>query len=75
MVSCSLKVGDYVTLTKLEITGDGRDVLSGILQMPFEVGGISLLRNKKKLINTGLINKVEDDLLYTAGGIYKIEKI
>lgn len=67
--------GKYITLRVIEEKGEGRGDLEGILLSNFELGGVSFLRLKKRLINTGLVRGIDYDnnILRTETSTYKIE--
>lgn len=69
--------GKYIKLKVIKENEDGRGDLEGILESEFAVGGVSFLRNKKRLINTGLIKEVDynNNILQTATSTYELEII
>lgn len=72
-----IKVGDNITLSLLgEIPDNDRVEMKGVLLHEFELGGVTFLRDKKKLINTGIIKGVDfvNNILHTANGSYKMVK-
>lgn len=67
-------IGKRIKLTSVDEKKE-RGLLEGVLETELVIGGVSFLRNKKRLINTGLITAInwKEMTLDTESTKYKIE--